>query len=85
MGRTKWPATYTQYFELGMQLSPALQSHFSFHLGCGYARNKKKKEVSPYPGPNPNPNLFPYPFGQEATLDDQPTVQSNIFQGHDLP
>jgi len=28
---------------LGMQLSPALQSPFSFHLGCGYARKKGKK------------------------------------------
>jgi len=41
MGRTKWPATYTRYFELGMQLSPALQSPFSFHLGCVFARNNK--------------------------------------------
>ena len=38
MGRTKRPATYSRYFALGMQLSPALQSPFSFHLGCGYAR-----------------------------------------------
>ena len=37
----KGPATYTRYFALGMHLSPALQSPFSFHLGCGYdARNK---------------------------------------------
>ena len=28
MGRMKWPATYTQYFALGMQLPPALQSCF---------------------------------------------------------
>ena len=27
-----------------MQLSPALQSPFSFHLGCGYARKKEKKK-----------------------------------------
>ena len=40
MGRTKWPATYTQYFALGMQLPPALQSLFSFHLECGHARKK---------------------------------------------
>ena len=43
MGRTKWPATYTWYFVLGMQLSPALQSLFSFHLGCSYAQKKKDK------------------------------------------
>ena len=30
MGRTKWPTTYTRYFELGMQLPPALQSPFSW-------------------------------------------------------
>jgi len=36
MGRAKWPTTYTRYFELGMQLSPALQSLFPFHLGCDY-------------------------------------------------
>ena len=29
---------------LGMQLSPALQSPFSFHLGCGYGRKKNKKK-----------------------------------------
>ena len=34
MGRRKWPATYTQYFALGMQLPPALQSRFSFHLSA---------------------------------------------------
>ena len=33
----KGPATYTRYFALGMQLSPVLQSPFSFHLGCSYA------------------------------------------------
>ena len=36
----KGPVTYNRYFALGMQLSPALQSPFSFHLGCGYARKK---------------------------------------------
>ena len=41
MDRTKWPATYTWYLALTMQLSPALQSLFSFHLGCGYAGKKK--------------------------------------------
>ena len=41
MGRTKWPATYTRHFALGIQLPPALQSPFSFHLGCGYAQKKK--------------------------------------------
>ena len=45
-----WPATYTRYFALGMHLPPTLQSLFSFHLGCSYARNystsgKKKKLV----------------------------------------
>ena len=44
VSKTKWPTTYTQYFELGMQLSPALQSLFSFHLGCGYARKKTSKK-----------------------------------------
>ena len=44
MGRMKWPATYTRYLALGMQLSPALQSPFSFHLGCGYARKNKQKK-----------------------------------------
>ena len=39
-----WPASYTRYFALGMQLSPALQSPFSFHLGCGYNARKKKKK-----------------------------------------
>jgi len=39
----KGPATYTQYFALGLELSPALQSPFSFHLGCGYLCSKKKK------------------------------------------
>ena len=39
----KWPATYTWYFPLGMQLPPALQSLVSFHLGCSYARNNSKK------------------------------------------
>ena len=42
MARTKWAATFIQYFALGMQLPPALQSLFSFHLGCGYVRKKKK-------------------------------------------
>ena len=37
-GKMKWPATYTRYSALGMQLSPALKSPFSFHLGCGFAR-----------------------------------------------
>ena len=41
----KGPATYTRYFALGMQSSPALQLLFSFHLGCGYARKKKKKAL----------------------------------------
>ena len=40
-GRTKWPATYTRYLALGMQLPPALQSPISFHLGCGYTQKKK--------------------------------------------
>ena len=40
----KGPASYTRYFALGMQLSPALQSPFSFHLGCGYDARKKKKK-----------------------------------------
>jgi len=40
----KGPATYTRYFALGMHLSPALQSPFSFHLGCGYGARKKKKK-----------------------------------------
>ena len=39
----KGPASYTRYFALGMHLSPALQSPFSFHLGCGYDGRKKKK------------------------------------------
>ena len=39
----KGPASYTRYFALGMHLSPALQSLFSFHLGCGYDARKKKK------------------------------------------
>ena len=43
MGRTKWPATYTLNFALGMQLSPALQSLFSFHLWCSYACKKTKQ------------------------------------------
>ena len=43
----KGPATYTRYFALGMQLSPALQSLFSFHIGCGYdARRYLKKKRS---------------------------------------
>ena len=29
-----------------MQLPPAFQSLFSFHLGCGYARNKILKNYS---------------------------------------
>ena len=41
----KGPATYTRYFALGMQLSPALQSPFSFHLGCGYPRKKNEMEA----------------------------------------
>ena len=39
-GRASLP-TNTQYFALGMQLSPGLQSLFSFHLGCGCPRKKK--------------------------------------------
>ena len=39
----KGPASYTRYFALGMHLSPALQSPFSFHLGCGYDARKKKR------------------------------------------
>ena len=31
---------------LGMQLSPALQSPFSFHLVCGYARKKNARTCS---------------------------------------
>ena len=38
----KGPATYTRYFALEMQLSPALQSLVSFHLGCVYARKNIK-------------------------------------------
>ena len=38
----KGPATHTRSFAFGMQLSPALQSPFSFHLGCGYAHKKEK-------------------------------------------
>ena len=38
----KGPASYTRYFALGMHLFPALQSPFSFHLGCGYDARKKK-------------------------------------------
>ena len=38
--------------------------------------------LNPNPNPNPNPNRNPIPnplpFGQEATSDDQPTVQSNL-------
>ena len=48
MYETKWPATYTRYFALGVQLSPALQSPFSFHLGCGYARNKYVWDMEAY-------------------------------------
>ena len=49
MSSTKWPTTYTRYFVLWMQLPPAPQSPFSFHLGCGYARKKKKKKIDDLP------------------------------------
>ena len=39
------PPIYTQYFALGMQLPPAPQSPFSFHLRCGYAQKKKEKNI----------------------------------------
>ena len=43
-GRTKWPATYTRYFALGMQLSPCTPVTVFFPLiGCGYARKKNNK------------------------------------------
>jgi len=29
-----------------MQLTPALQSPFSIHLGCGYAQNKIKNFIA---------------------------------------
>ena len=45
MGRTKWPATYTQYFPLGMRLPPGLQSPFSFHLGCGKQKMPVQKHI----------------------------------------
>ena len=45
MGRTKWPATYTQYFALGIQLPLALQSPLFFPLGVWLcSKNKKKKK-----------------------------------------
>ena len=36
--------TYTRYFALRMQLPPAPQSSFSFHLGCVYAQKQKTKQ-----------------------------------------
>ena len=42
MGRTIWPGTYIQYFALGMQLPPALQSQISFYLRCGFTQKKKE-------------------------------------------
>ena len=36
MGRIICLATYTHYFAPRMQLTPAPQSLFSFHLGCSY-------------------------------------------------
>ena len=45
MHMMKWPTTYTWYFALPMQLLPAPQSHFSFHLGCGYAWKRRKEEL----------------------------------------
>ena len=44
-GRTKWSATYTRYFALGMQLSPALQSPLSFHLGVVMLEKTTKKNI----------------------------------------
>ena len=45
MHMMKQPATYTRHFPLWMQLLPAPQSPFSFHLGCGYARKKKNNTI----------------------------------------
>ena len=46
MGRMKWPATYTRYFALWIQLPPALHSLCSFHLGCDYAQIQNKNLLS---------------------------------------
>ena len=43
-GRTKWPATYTQYFALGMQLTPALRHCFLSTWGAVMLGKKKKRE-----------------------------------------
>ena len=45
MDRTKWLATYTQYFALGMQLPPAL---LLFHFGHSYAQKNKVKCMGIY-------------------------------------
>ena len=42
-----WKLDCASNSNLGMQLSPALQSPFSFHLGCGYARKKTKPPQKP--------------------------------------
>ena len=42
MAAQKGLAIYTRQFALGMQLSPALQSPFSFHLECGYTQKNKQ-------------------------------------------
>ena len=49
MCRTKWPATYTRYFAVWMQLLPEPQSSFSFHLGeVTLITNSKKKNTAIY-------------------------------------
>ena len=74
MGRTKrachlhlilcaWNAVITctpvtVFFPLGVQLSPALQSPFSFHLGCGYDARKKTKQKNNVKQHNISPASF---------------------------
>ena len=42
----KWPATYTQYFALGMQLPPGLQSPFFFLLKRNFHQSHCRKKQS---------------------------------------
>ena len=44
-GRTKWPATYIQYFVLGIQLPPALQSPFVSTWSTIMLETKTEKTV----------------------------------------
>ena len=85
----KGPASYTRYFALGMQLSPALQSPFSFHLGCGYDIKYKNKYFSlPLAPPTGNKEKYGWlarlvskMAGRRQAFQNNPELQRFVLHG----